>query len=579
MSTRNISIRLFFLILLPFFLFPFLIYSNPKELNLKDKSIYIDLLNLNSRKLINSGDNIGGRYLADKALKLSKENGYKAGNANSLNNLGIIKFNQGDYSNSLEIHLMALKLRNEINDKFGIAGSSNNIGLIYKELGYYEEAFKYFDNCLKAMTDLKDTFGIGISLNNIGLLYKVQGNYPKALEYNFKALRFQEKINDKSGIAKSSNNIGVIYDDLSNYSTAIIYHEKSLQISNQLGEKNKIAGILNDIGSVYFHQGNFSKALDYFNKSINIKEQIGDRSGISKSLGNVGNIYFIREEYNEALYYYKKGLEIQAEIHDKDGLAISYNDIGTIYLKLKKYREARDAFNQSISVAKEIGSYVSLKNGYESLSSLDSICHDYENSLKHFKLFSLYKDSLYNEEVTKKIVQTQLQFDFDKKEASLKAEQERKSLIVQKEIEKQRLLRNSFISGFIFVLFIAFLLYRSRQIKQRTNTELIKKNSVISLQKELVELKNREILDSIEYAKRIQDTMLPSARTIKENLKNSFILYLPKDIVAGDFYWLESNYNEPTLHFAVCDCTGHGVPGAMVSVICHNVHKPVKLTT
>ncbi|MBL0049683.1 MAG: SpoIIE family protein phosphatase [Bacteroidetes bacterium] len=303
---------------------------------------------------------------------------------------------------------------------------------------------------------------------------------------------------------------------------------------------------------------------------MQIKERIGDKSGISKSLSNIGNIYLIKLDYVNALDFYLKGLKIQNEIEDRDACAISYNDIGTVYTKLKKYKEAYNSFYQSISIAREINSYVSLKDGYENLSKLDSITNNFENSLKNYKLFTIYKDSLYNEERTKKIVQSQMQYDFDKKESATKAEQERKDILITKESEKQRQIRNSILGGFIFVLIISLLLYRSRQIKQRNNTELLEKNSVISQQKELVEIKNKEILDSISYAKRIQATILPSVRVVKKYLEDSFILYLPKDIVAGDFYWMESIADESIVYFAACDCTGHGVPGAMVSVVCHN---------
>jgi ligand-binding sensor domain-containing protein/serine phosphatase RsbU (regulator of sigma subunit) len=126
-----------------------------------------------------------------------------------------------------------------------------------------------------------------------------------------------------------------------------------------------------------------------------------------------------------------------------------------------------------------------------------------------------------------------------------------------------------------FTAFSIYIIFRWRTSILRKDKELLeltvkKRTSELQLEKKTVEFKNREILSSIEYAKKIQATILPSPRVVKKYLHESFILYLPKDIVAGDFYWMESPIGSDTVYFAACDCTGHGVPGAMVSVMCHN---------
>lgn len=123
----------------------------------------------------------------------------------------------------------------------------------------------------------------------------------------------------------------------------------------------------------------------------------------------------------------------------------------------------------------------------------------------------------------------------------------------------------------IALLAVAFLIYRNYRNKKKTNQELATKNKTIEQQKLVVEEKNKEIVDSIQYAKRLQTAILPAPRLVKEWLNESFILYKPKDIVAGDFYWVE-NVGDEVL-FAAADCTGHGVPGAMVSVVCANALK------
>lgn len=122
-------------------------------------------------------------------------------------------------------------------------------------------------------------------------------------------------------------------------------------------------------------------------------------------------------------------------------------------------------------------------------------------------------------------------------------------------------------SKYIMILGVIILVIMAERAK-KAKKDIVEKNKIIEQQKNVVEEKNREILDSIDYALRIQTAILPPQKIVKQYLENSFILYKPKDIVAGDFYWMESIGD--VVLFAACDCTGHGVPGAMVSVVCHN---------
>ncbi|MBW7868906.1 MAG: SpoIIE family protein phosphatase [Brumimicrobium sp.] len=194
----------------------------------------------------------------------------------------------------------------------------------------------------------------------------------------------------------------------------------------------------------------------------------------------------------------------------------------------------------------------------------------------------MYRDSVFSEENQKATVQKEMQFEFDKKEALQQAEQEKKDAIAKEELAKQRLQRNGFIGGFILMLALTVVVYRNYRNKKKANDIISQQKKEVEQQKDKVEKahdelaeKNREILDSITYAKRIQSAILPPQKLVKEYLPTSFILYKPKDIVAGDFYWMEQKGD--TLLFAAADCTGHGVPGAMVSVVCnHALNRSVR---
>jgi serine phosphatase RsbU (regulator of sigma subunit) len=180
-----------------------------------------------------------------------------------------------------------------------------------------------------------------------------------------------------------------------------------------------------------------------------------------------------------------------------------------------------------------------------------------------------------NEANTKKSVQAEMNYEFEQKQTAEKAEQDKKDAIVEQDRKKQEVIRNSFIAGFLLMLALAFFIFRGYRQKQKANEiitqqkeEVEKQKTIVEQQKALVEEKNKDILDSITYAKRLQDAILPPLSIINQYLPESFVLYKPKDIVAGDFYWMERVGD--TILIAAADCTGHGVPGALVSVVCSN---------
>ncbi len=181
----------------------------------------------------------------------------------------------------------------------------------------------------------------------------------------------------------------------------------------------------------------------------------------------------------------------------------------------------------------------------------------YDNELLYRNLL----DTINSAETAKKITELKMNSEFQKKDAIAKIEQNKKDALAEQEIQKQNNLRNSLFVGFALMILLAVVSFRSFRRKQKDNQVIIK-------QKELVENKNKEITKSIQYALRIQNAILPPPKSVSLSFNNSFIVYKPKDIVAGDFYWMEAN--EDLILFAACDCTGHGVPGAMVSVVCHN---------
>lgn len=466
----------------------------------------------------------------------------------------------------------------------------NELSWQYINIGNYEKAFENAKQAQQQAEKLNYKKGIANAYNNTGIIYWNQGNYERSLEAHLKTLHIREEIGDKKGIASSYNNIGFIYESQKNYEKVLEYHFKSLKIRNEIGDKKGIANSYNNIGNIYYKQGNYELALNNYLKSLTISAELGNLQGIAYSYNNIGNIYFYQGNYEKALNNFLKSLKIKKEIGAKQGIGIVDLNIGSTYIKQNKLEEAYHYLNQSLIISREIGDKEGVKEAYSFLSDLYNKKGDYKQAYEYHKLFSDIKDTLLNEESSKQITEMNTKYDSEKKDKEL-IKKDAEINIQQAETEKQNLQRNAFIIGFALVFVLAFFIFRGYRQKQSANKLLEAKNMLIENQKQLVENKNeiieekqKEIISSITYAKRIQNAILPSDKLVKKQLPNSFILYKPKDIVAGDFYWIEkviSSFEQPApglsrehqgdvIFIAAADCTGHGVPGAMVSVVCNN---------
>ncbi|MES2286392.1 MAG: tetratricopeptide repeat protein [Bacteroidota bacterium] len=574
----------------------------------------VNHLNQLSKEYRNIGEFENGLKYGNKALalagSLSVENnrGWAKGMANAYNSIGNIYNYQGHYELALKNYFSSLKIRTKIGDKAGIAASYHNIGLIYDFQGNYNEALKNHLTSLRIMEEIGDKKGIANSYNNIGVIYDYKGNFPEAIKNYLAALKLFEEIKDKKGIADSYNNIGTIYGSQGAYSKALKNHFSALKIREEVGDKEGIAASYLNVGAVYYSQKNYPEALKNHLSSLKVYENINNKQGIATSRTALGSIYDSQGNYTEALKNHFAALKIKIDIGDKLGIADSYNHLGLIKTKLNKPKEAQDYLNKGLEVSKEIGYKESIKESYLGLEKLDSTQNNWRAAYQHHQLYIVYKDSIDNEVSRKKIIESTMNDDFDRKKAIAKATQDKKDALA--EAEKKQAASVLFLVSCMLVLVFVFagFIFRSLRItdKQKKLIE-IQKNEVFiqkevadsqriiaeelrevsETQKHIVEEKQKEIVSSITYAKRIQTALLTSDEYIKKHLASEhFILFKPKDIVSGDFYWaqsiaplpgwdkgtnkvkLQSDINQGNIFYLItADCTGHGVPGAFMSML------------
>ncbi len=461
------------------------------------------------------------------------------------NELGVFYRNQSRYSESLVLHNESLAFATQIGDIKSIAISSNNIGVVYRRLDDPSRAIEYHLKALKFSEEAKDTYSNSVALNSLGNIFLVNGNFEQALSYFFKALELSKGQNNLLGIAINYNNIGEVYEFSENYEKAKEYYTKSLDINRKLNNEKGIAIGLNSIGKTLLFTGFPKTAYKYFTEASIIDKKIGDK-------------HFITE---------------------------SYVNLGRALVLLKSYDEAKECLNQAIKIAEEIKYKYYLQIANAELSKIYSDYKDFDRALEYYKKSMLYKDSVLNEKSTKQIATLQMLFETEKKEKEnqiLKQKQE----INDKESKRQKYFIYTLLLGLFFSLVLIVVVYLALLSKRRANKLLFIKNEEIEdqnhkieQQKHNIEVKNRnieeayqiiesyigKITDSIRYAEQIQKSILPDINALKTILTDTFTFYKPKDIVSGDFYWYSVRGDK--VFIALADCTGHGVPGAFMSII------------
>jgi tetratricopeptide (TPR) repeat protein len=526
--------------------------------NAKEDTTCVNLLNQLSNTLLNLGEYDHGLVYGQRAKKLAEQLHFQSGLASSLGSMGTVYWRQGNFLDAMDCNIKALKIREGIGNKRAATWSLSNIGGIYASQGNFPKALEFHEKALKLEEEIGDQEGVGYSLCNLALVFFQQGNYPKALDFNLKALHIIEKNNDQVSIATCLSNIGNVYLTENDFQQALAYYNKAELIQREMDDKAGISNTLLTMGLVYFNMGDCVKSLDYQQKALALKEEIGEKEGISACLGNIGSIFEKQGDYTKALDYYEKSRVILIETGDRKSQSTNLCNIGSIYQAQKKYDLAKKYMLEGLTLAEETGSLDDVKNAHEALSQIYFNLHDGMSALDQYKKFITARDSIFNKENTRKLTQTEMNFDFDKKMSLQKAAEEKRELLNQSQTRQQKLLIVFTVIGLLLVMvFAIFVVNRLRVTRRQKET--------IELQKKIVDEKNKDITDSIHYAQKIQQAILPPSELQKTLFLDSFILFKPKDIVSGDFYWFSEKKGVRLV--AAVDCTGHGVPGAFMSMI------------
>ena len=349
------------------------------------------------------------------------------------------------------------------------------------------------------------------AIGNVGITYWYKGDFPMALECYLKGLYTSEELGNKDGIASAYANIALLYSGNGESTRALEYYLKAKKILEELHDTSALARNYGNIGLLYTDKKDYGSALKYHELALKFAEKTDDKNGIISDYGNIGNTYHYLNNFVLALQYYQKALKLAVETENKNMISIWQGNIGALYVTMKDFKKAEYHLLIALKTANEIGNLAQIKEWHDYLSELYEKFNKSEKALLHYKLFIAFRDSIFNEEATKKTVSLEMNYEFSKKEAASKLEQEKKEAVSLAESKKQKIIIWSVCGILILVIGFAVFAYRSFLQKQKANVEITK-------QKEIIEEKQKEILDSIRYAKRIQTTLLPSEKYIDKSL-------------------------------------------------------------
>lgn len=449
-----------------------------------------------------------------------------------------------------------------------LATALMSVAYVKSNSGFADEAIKLYEETLIIQSEIDDKEGNATVLNNLANIYDDQGDIPKALEFYQKSMDIREGIEDLSGVASTLNNLAYLYTELEEYDIAIENFTKSLEMTRELNEERGEGLALNNLGYVYQKQGDLILAEKYHLESLAIRTEANDLKGIAMSNNNLGNVAKANNEYEKALAFFNVSLEIYTDNNATKGVGTTLSNMGETHMLQGNYIDADKCIQQSLDIASELGYPLDIQIAAEMLTKISKHKGDWKKAIEMHELYVLMRDSLTNIENNKLAIKQNLKYEYEKKslaDSVLTAEEKKVTNaqieMQQAQINSEQTKRYTLYGGLALVLLFGAYMYNRFRASR-------KQNGIINEQKEIVQIKNKEILDSINYAKRIQSAILPPLKVIDKYFKEYFILYKPKDIVAGDFYWMEQQGGKTI--FAVADCTGHGVPGAMVSVVCNN---------
>ena len=518
-----------------------------------------------------SDDSIIAKKYAEQAFELAKKLKYDDGIGEYYNSMGNMKYQWTLSAEAIPYYQKAVEIFLKQNNPVRVSKMYSNMGNSYSDMGNIARSVEYHKKAIELSVKAKDKKGMSAAYINIGSVYANSGDYQAAAEALLNALKLKEELGDKKGIANACNNLSVIFKEQKNYPQSLKYGNRALEIWKEMGDELNCGFVYNNFGLVYGRLKDYKQAKENYKKGLEIFERENFKRGIAAINDNLGIVLKNEGSYEEAIACFKKLVAYATENNDVRAMISAHINLGDTYLLQHKMDLSYENFSKASELALKANYRNEIVQIYLGFSDYYKEKKDYIKALEYRTKYEELNDSLLNEGITTQIADVEKKYDTEKKELQIK-DLEQGKLISQLELEKreqdinrQRIVILVSILIILLAITLVFFIFRSYKEKERSNNKLQVAYTQIEEKNHLVEEKNKEITDSIFYAKRIQTALLASDKLLSSNLPEHFVLYKPKDIVSGDFYWAKAVNND----FLICaaDCTGHGVPGAFMSLL------------
>ncbi|MGE0567598.1 MAG: tetratricopeptide repeat protein, partial [Bacteroidia bacterium] len=351
---------------------------------------------------------------------------------------------------------------------------------------------------------------------------------------------------------------------------ALSYYNKELELGQKIGKKSIIAEALYLSAAMYGTKGDLEKELEYELKSLEIYKELNKLKSVALILGNISSNYADRGDYKKAISTCEEALEIYKSLGEENKQTWLTRAMGSYYSQMGNYNKAIELMKKAYELAEksEMKQLLYKADILQDMSITYAKMNNFKNAYYTYLDFQELEDSLNNSENRNFLLSLEAKYETEKKEQEIALLNKDKAMQAG-EIERQASQRKALIIVVVLVLFIAIGSIWAFFNNRKKSRLLSRQVNEINIQNEIIKEKNKDITDSIMYAKRLQEAVFPQTDLLNQFFAESFVLFRPKDIVSGDFYWFEK-VKDKTI-FIVGDCTGHGVPGAFMSILGHNL--------
>ena len=439
----------------------------------------------------------------------------------------------------------------------------------------YDSALANHAEALRIRRETGDRKTEAQSLGNMGLVYERKLDYTKAIDYHLQSLQIKEELQDSIGMSNSYGNIGNIFLFMKQNDLALDYMKKCYDIKAKGADTAGMALVTGNLGNIYLEMGDTVQALAEYKKSLDLWAVGGDKKGRSFTLNNMGTVYQRQNQFQKAFEVYNEGLELRRGLNDPNGVAMSLGNLSMVCYELGNTELAENYAKEAILISDTLHSPALSQEALRTMSCIAAQKGNTATELFYYKEYVKIRDSVRAVDAERDIARKEIAFGYTKKAAADSVKNAEAQKLKDAEIAAQNLKldqeaqqRYFLYGGLALVLAFAGFVWNRFTVTRKQKGIIELQKSEVEGQKHIIEEKQKEIIDSITYAKRLQQAILPSDDQFLKLGADRLLLYKPKDIVAGDFYFLEQV--DDYLFVAAADCTGHGVPGAMVSVVCSN---------